>query len=117
MDTADPLHHLEVATTRVGPDDRAREPYLLEETLDLPDAIAAHTVGAAYANFLDAETGTIERGKAADLVILDRHLFADDPGKIADARVLATLVDGEPVYSTIDGFADRSGIRATRPTP
>jgi hypothetical protein len=92
-------------TTRVGPDDREREPYLSEEALD-PDAIAAHTAGAAYTTFLDGETGTIEPGKAADLVILDRNLFAGQPGQIGDTRVLATVLDGEPVYSLMDAFAD-----------
>jgi predicted amidohydrolase YtcJ len=49
-------------------------------------------------NFLDAETGSLEAGKLADVVLLDRDLFAGDAGHIGDARVLLTLVEGEAVH-------------------
>jgi predicted amidohydrolase YtcJ len=74
------------------------EPFLPEQAIDLPTALAAYTVGAAYANGLDAETGSIEVGKAADLVVLDRNLFALPVHEIAQARVLLTLLEGEVVY-------------------
>ena len=47
-----------------------------EVTLEI--AIAAQTRGSAYVNFLETDTGTIEEGKLADLVVLDRDIF--DPG-------------------------------------
>jgi predicted amidohydrolase YtcJ len=48
-------------------------------------------------NHLDEETGTLEPGKAADLVVLDRDILAPD-GAMGDARVVATFIDGVPVY-------------------
>jgi predicted amidohydrolase YtcJ len=96
--TANPLPQLEVATTRVSPDDRGAEPLIAGEALDLPTALAAFTRGAAYVNFLD-ETGSIEPGKLADLVVLDRDLLDSSSGPIGDARVLLTLVEGEAVYA------------------
>jgi predicted amidohydrolase YtcJ len=99
VSTADPLLQIEVAVTRVGPDDRGGEPFLPDETLDLPTALAAFTAGSAYVNFLEQETGSIEPGKLADLVVLDRNLFDAGAGRIGDARVLLTLVEGEPVYA------------------
>ena len=99
VSTPDPLALIEVAVTRVAPDDRAGEPFLPEERLDLPAALDAATIGAAYANRLDATTGSIESGKLADLAVLDRDLFDPAAGPAGDARVLATLVGGELVHA------------------
>jgi predicted amidohydrolase YtcJ len=99
VSSADPLDWIEVATTRMVPDEPAIPPYLPDQVLDLPNCLAAVTIGAAYANFLDDETGTIEPGKRADLVVLDRDLFAPDAGPVTAARVCLTLVDGQPVYA------------------
>jgi predicted amidohydrolase YtcJ len=55
-------------------------------------------MGSAYVNHLDDVCGSIEFGKLADLVVLDRDLFAEGEDRIADARVLLTLVEGEKVY-------------------
>ena len=62
-------------------------------------------MGSAYVNHLDTETGTLEVGKAADLAVLDRDLFDRGAGAIGEARVLATFVDGAPVYedAALDG--------------
>ena len=78
--------------------EREAEPFLPDERLDLPAALDAFTIGAAYVNHLDGETGSLEAGKAADLVVLDRDVFDRGAGPIGDARVAATLVDGRPVY-------------------
>jgi predicted amidohydrolase YtcJ len=99
VSTADPLQQLEVAVTRIAPDTRDREPLLPQEALDLSTALRTFTAGSAYANFLDDETGTIEPGKLADLVVLDRDVLDPGSGPIGDARVLLTLVEGETVYA------------------
>ena len=69
------------------------------ERLDLPAALAAFTAGSAYALRLEAQTGSITPGKLADLAVLDRDPFDPAAGPIGDARVLATLVEGEPVHA------------------
>ena len=61
-----------------------------------PDAF---TIGSAYALRLEAETGTVTPGKLADLAVLDRDPFDPAAGPIADARVLATLVEGDAVHA------------------
>jgi predicted amidohydrolase YtcJ len=99
VSTCDPLPQLEVAVTRVSPDTRDVEPLLPEERIDLPTALHAFTAGSAYANFLEAETGTIEPAKLADLVVLDRDVLDRGAGPIGDACVLLTLVEGEAVYA------------------
>jgi hypothetical protein len=99
VSTQDPLPQLEVAVTRTYPETRGLEPLLPEEALDLPTALATFTAGSAYVNFLDDETGTVEPGKLADLVVLDRDVLDPGAGPIGDARVLVTLVEGEAVYA------------------
>ena len=60
--------------------------------------MAAYTINSAYLNFMERDTGSIEAGKLADLVVLDRNLFAIPVSEISEANVLLTLIDGEPVY-------------------
>ncbi len=54
-------------------------------------------------NHLDEETGAVELGKLADLVVLDRDPFAAPPSEIGSTGVLATYVQGEPVYLSKSG--------------
>ena len=54
--------------------------------------------GSAYVNHLDAETGTLEVGKAADLAVLDRDLFDRGAGAIGEAVVVGTFVEGASVF-------------------
>ena len=89
VSTPDPLKEIQVAVTRV-PDG--------EPEVDLTEALDAFTMGTAFVNHLDEETGSIEPGKLADLVVLDRNPFAVDPMSIGETRVLITLVDGQPVH-------------------
>jgi predicted amidohydrolase YtcJ len=99
VSTPNPLLEIEVAVTRVADGSRGeREPFLPEQALTLAEAIRAFTAGSAYVNHLETETGTIQAGKLADLVVVDRDLFAPDAGPIGDGRVLATFVGGAAVF-------------------
>ena len=97
--TPNPLVEIEVAVTRIDPAWRdTAEPFLPDERLTLEEAIAAFTLGSAYVNHLDDDTGTIAPGKLADLAVVDRDLFAPDAGPIGDAKVLGTFVGGKAVF-------------------
>ena len=95
--TANPLEQIEVAVTRIDPENRGNAPFLPEQALPLPVALAAFTAGSAYVNH-DDDAGTIAVGKRADLAVLDRNLFAPDAGLPADARVTYTIAGGTVVY-------------------
>jgi predicted amidohydrolase YtcJ len=99
VSTANPLEEIEVAVRRIAPDDRDGEPFLPDERVDLPTALDAFTTGSAYALRLEADTGSVTPGKLADLAVLDRDPFDRAAGPIGQARVLATLVEGEPVWA------------------
>ena len=100
VSTPDPLVEIEVAVNRLlrHPliDDPA--PFLPAERITLDQAIHGFTLGSAYVNHLDDDTGSITVGKLADLAVVDRDLFAPDAGPIGDARVLATFVGGAAVF-------------------
>ena len=68
-----------------------------EQRLSVTDALRAYTSGAAYVGFDEDRLGTIEVGKRADLVALDRSPW-EHPDEIVDIDVALTLVDGEVVY-------------------
>ena len=69
-----------------------------QERMTLPDMIASFTINGAYANFMEAETGSIEVGKKADLVVLERNLFDIPAEEIGDVKVLMTMFEGKAVY-------------------
>jgi hypothetical protein len=93
-----PVEAIQIATTRRGLDQGPGPAWIPEETADLPAILAAYTINGAYANFQERETGSIEPGKAADLVILNRNLFHTRLHELHRTVILATLVDGKVVY-------------------
>jgi predicted amidohydrolase YtcJ len=99
VSSANPLLEMEVAITRVSELERSGSPFLPDERLSLDEALAAFTIGSAYVNHLDTETGTIEVGKLADLVVLDRNLRAADAGPVGEARVQGTWLEGVEVFA------------------
>lgn len=98
VSTPNVMAEVEVAVTRISPELRDRPPFLPDQAIGLDDALAAFTIGSAWANQLDDVTGTIEVGKYADLAVLDRDIFAPDAGHLGDVRVLLTTVEGAIVH-------------------
>lgn len=92
-----PLEGMQAAITRQPLDERLppRQP---RERMALTDMIAAYTRNAALAAGEDSIDGSIMRGKAADLIVLDRNLFQTPPQSLHTARVLLTLLEGKVVY-------------------
>jgi predicted amidohydrolase YtcJ len=99
VSTADPLIEMEIAVNRIHRSEHEIYPPLgPEERLTLDEAIHAFTMGSAYVNHLDDETGSLTVGKLADVIVLDRDLFDRGAGEIGDARVVATFIAGDAVY-------------------
>ena len=97
VSTPDVMAGVHVAVNRRGPgvDERVLGP---QERLDLGAALAAYTAGSARVNHLEDVTGSIEVGKYADLVMLDRDPFSAPADEIHAARVLRTYVEGTAVH-------------------
>lgn len=96
----DPLAAMQVAMTRSDPRKSGGAQLGADERVDLATILAAYTIGGAQLLRQEAETGSIEVGKSADLVMLDRNLFSISPTEIAQAKVLLTLFEGELVYES-----------------
>jgi predicted amidohydrolase YtcJ len=97
VSSPNPLWGVHVAVNRTAPGS-AERPFLPAQVLDLATALTMYTAGSAYVNHLENTTGTVEVGKDADLVVLDRDPFDHPAREIAEARVVRTYVQGESVY-------------------
>lgn len=73
------------------------------ERLDIDALIRGYTIDAAWQLRLEDEIGSLEVGKKADLVVIDRNLFETDAYEIHEAAVLMTMLDGEFVYEAPAG--------------
>jgi predicted amidohydrolase YtcJ len=108
VSTPDPLQEMHVGVHRTVPPgytygEANDDVFIPEQRITLAQAIRSFTMGSAYVNHLDGLTGSIEVGKAADVVVLSEDLFAVDSP--TDARVLLTVADGHKVFE-----ADGSGL-------
>ncbi|WCS28267.1 amidohydrolase family protein [Methylobacterium sp. NMS14P] len=95
VSTYAPLTSIQVGVTRqlVGrPDAPVLSP--AEERLTVAEAIHANTMGAAYQLRMDDRIGSVEVGKRADLIVLDRNILAIDPHEIHRTQVVLTMMDG-----------------------
>jgi len=93
-----PIEGIFAAVTRRPPDGSWPDGWVPEQRITVWEALTAYTFGAAHACFREADLGTLERGKRADLVMLDRDLTTIPTETLRDARVRLTVVGGEIVY-------------------
>jgi predicted amidohydrolase YtcJ len=98
-----PLQGIETAVTRrynggLDPEGKPDAAWIPQECLSLEQAIAAYTLGPAYALFLEGDRGSVETGKRADLVVLEKNLFNIPALEIHTVRVDYTVAEGKLVY-------------------
>ena len=103
VSSMDPLAAIQVALTRSDPSRPDGAVLGAEQRTDLATMLAAYTIGGARLMNLEGETGSIAVGRSADLVVLDRDLFAIAPEEIAKAKVVLTLFEGRPVFGARSG--------------
>jgi predicted amidohydrolase YtcJ len=102
--TADPRIGIRDAILRRTGDGRLLGP---AERLPARDALALYTTQAAYACHRENEIGSLQPGKLADFVVLDRNPLEAEPGQIPGIQVLATVLGGTPVYQSGSIFPGR----------
>lgn len=86
------------AITRVHNDDLPVGGWNPTQKLTLTEALKYYTYGSAYAVSREGELGTLSPGNFADVAVLDRRLFGQEPSEIMNARVLLTVMDGAIVF-------------------
>ena len=108
--TASPMTILYAAVTRQTMDGKPAGGWFPEQRLDLETSLRSYTVNNAWAEGEEANKGSIAPGKLADLVVIDRDLFAIPGAQLKDAQVLLTMVGGKVVY-------ERAPRRVGTPAP
>jgi predicted amidohydrolase YtcJ len=88
------------AVTRRTLDGKNPDGWVPEQKITVEQALMAYTKNGAYASFEDDIKGTLEPGKLADFVVIDRDITRIDPIKIRDAKILQTFVGGKKVYDS-----------------
>ena len=95
----EPLKGIEMGCTRQlfdSPQLPVLKPY--EEKLSIDDGIASYTINNAYQMGMDDRLGSIEAGKYADMVILEKNIFEVPLQDIHKIKICETIMDGETIY-------------------
>jgi predicted amidohydrolase YtcJ len=95
-----PMRQIYTAITRVDSSGDPQNTWHPEQKLTLAEALQAYTYGSAHGCFREHELGTIEEGKLADLVVLDRNLFDIPESEVLETKVELTINDGKVVYKS-----------------
>lgn len=99
VELANAFHGLHAAVTRQSGDNMPKQGWIPEEKVSLPDALRGFTLDAAYAAFQDDEIGTLEVGKRADFILIDRDIFNVPESDIRDTQVLETWINGKQMFA------------------
>ncbi|MBE1286130.1 MAG: amidohydrolase family protein [Alteromonadaceae bacterium] len=98
VELANPFHGLHAAITRQNAEGMPKGGWLGHEAVTREQAFKGFTLDAAYAAFQEDIIGSLDVGKKADFIIIDRDIFTVDEGLIRDTQVLETWVAGTRRY-------------------
>ena len=98
--TLNPWEGIQNAVTRQTVEGNPPEGFVPKERISVADALRGYTTGAAIAGHRELTEGSLEKGKLADLLVVDRNLFEIEPTAIGKTEVLLTMVGGRIVYES-----------------
>lgn len=93
-----PLLGIWAAVTRQTLDGKHPDGWIPSEKLTVHEAVHAFTAGSAFAEFAETQKGSIREGQLADMVMLSRDIFENEPEDIGKSQVLLTILGGKVVY-------------------
>ncbi|HEU4679078.1 MAG TPA: amidohydrolase family protein [Terrimicrobiaceae bacterium] len=120
ISSPNPFLGMMVAATHKNPKKPQYPVWEPEERMPIETLLEAYTLGGAWINHSDEDTGSLEQGKAADFTIIDRDILAIPLEKVGATQVLSTYVDGKCVFrrasdSATKPSSSRRRIAATAP--
>ncbi|NVK87892.1 MAG: amidohydrolase [Gammaproteobacteria bacterium] len=98
VELANPFHGLHAAVTRQNHQNQPAKGWIPEQAMTLTEAFRSFTLDAAYAAHQEQQLGSLEVGKWADFIIIDRDLFTTQPQDLWQIKVLQTWVAGAKRY-------------------
>jgi predicted amidohydrolase YtcJ len=96
--TLNPWEGIQTGVTRQTREGKPEAGFVPEQRLSVAEAVRGYTLDAAYAGRREKTEGSIEPGKLADLIIVSQNIFETDARRIAETKVLTTVVGGRVVY-------------------
>ena len=102
VEKVNPFHTFYSSIERKDLDGFPKNGFQMENALTRTETLKGMTIWGAYFNFEENEKGSLEVGKSADFIILDRNIMEIDADKIPNTQVLKTFIDGELVYQNDD---------------
>ncbi|HEU0133837.1 MAG TPA: amidohydrolase family protein, partial [Allosphingosinicella sp.] len=100
VESPNPFHGLAVAISRQDAEGQPPGGWMPQERITLEQALAGFTRTAAFASFAEDRLGTLEPGRLADFIFIDRDIFrTSNPTEIRETRVLETFIGGQQVWS------------------
>jgi len=96
--TLNPWEGVQTAVTRQTSEGKPESGFVPSQRLTVAEAVTGYTLGAAFAGRRENTEGSIESGKAADLIIVSQNIFEIDAHRIDKTEVLTTIVGGRVVY-------------------
>ena len=100
MVSFDAMENIYFAVTRKNISGQPQEGWIPSEKISVDEAVKLFTKNAAYASYTEDENGTIEVGKNADFVVLEKNIYEIDPDEIKATKVDMTVLGGEIVYKS-----------------
>jgi predicted amidohydrolase YtcJ len=98
VEDPNPFHGLAVAVSRVDAEGKPPGGWFPEERVTLDQALAGFTRAAAFASFAEESLGSLQPGRFADFIFIDRDIFQSTPEQIRETRVLETWLGGRKVW-------------------
>ena len=98
VELSNPFHGLYAAVTRQGRDGQPDGGWYADQAMTRAEALHSFTLAAAYAASQEKRLGSLEAGKWADFIVIDRDYFESPQAEIDDIRVLQTWIAGEVVF-------------------
>ena len=99
VEKVNPFHTFYASVSRKDLNDYPEKGFEFENALSREETLKGMTIWAAYLNFEEKEKGSIEKGKFADFIIIDRDIMKVEINKTPETKVLKTYLSGELVYS------------------